>query len=49
MAFAAIDPEEKVDSSIFFWLSIICLAAAIFMIFLLGCVYKVYIEEEAAA
>jgi len=49
LAFAAINPEEKVGSSLFFWLSIICLTAAILMIFLLGCIYKVYIEEEAAA
>jgi hypothetical protein len=46
MSFLKIDTTAKADQSLFFWLSCICLIGAVILIFALGCVYKMYIEEE---
>lgn len=47
MLFLTLNASEKADQGLFFWLSVICLAAAIVMIFCLGCAYRMYISEEA--
>ena len=46
ISFLKIDTTTKADQSLFFWLSCLCLMGAVILIFVLGFVYKMYIEEE---
>ena len=46
ISFEMVNKRGKADQSFFFWLSVFCLMGAILMIFALGCVYKIFIEEE---
>ena len=46
VVFTQFNRQDSTDLSIFFWLSILCLLAAILSILMLGCYYKLYIEDK---